>query len=136
MSFNLCVFRLRFFVYLILLICPGTFASGLSQANNSWVLASTALVLFMVIPGLSLFYGSLVRTKNVLSVLMQCFSVCCLASLLWLLVGSSLAFGDGGTSNWFLVDLDNFLMSKIAEDSLSGDISESVFAMIRVTLPL
>ena len=114
MSFNFCVFRLRFFLYLILLICPSAFASGLNEANTSWILTSTALVLFMTIPGLSLFYEGLVRTKNVLSVLMQCFSVCCLTSLLWLLEGYSLAFGDGGTSDWFVGNLVNFLMSKIA----------------------
>ena len=90
----------------------------------------------MTIPGLSLFYGGLVRAKNVLSVLMQCFSVCCLASLLWLLVGYSLAFGDGGTSNWFVGNLDNFLMNKIAENSLSGDIPESVFAMFQMNFAI
>ena len=76
------------------------------------------------------------RAKNVLSVLMQCSSVCCLASLLWLLVGYSLAFGDGGTSNWFVGNLDNFLMNKIAENSLSGDIPESVFAMFQMTFAI
>ena len=136
MSFNFCIFRLRFFLYLILLICPSAFASGLNEANTSWILTSTVLVLFMTIPGLSLFYGGLVRAKNVLSVLMQCFSVCCLASLLWLLVGYSLAFGDGGTSNWFVGNLDNFLMNKIAENSLSGDIPESVFAMFQMTFAI
>ena len=136
MSFNFCVFRLRFFLYLILLICPSAFASGLNEANTSWILTSTVLVLFMTIPGLSLFYGGLVRAKNVLSVLMQCFSVCCLASLLWLLVGYSLAFGDGGTSNWFVGNLDNFLMNKIAENSLSGDIPESVFALFQMTFAI
>jgi Amt family ammonium transporter len=136
MSFNFCIFRLRFFLYLILLVCPSAFASGLNEANTSWILTSTVLVLFMTIPGLSLFYGGLVRAKNVLSVLMQCFSVCCLASLLWLLVGYSLAFGDGGTSNWFVGNLDNFLMNKIAENSLSGDIPESVFAMFQMTFAI
>ena len=136
MSFNFYVFRLRFFLYLILLICPSAFASGLNEANTSWILTSTVLVLFMTIPGLSLFYGGLVRAKNVLSVLMQCFSVCCLASLLWLLVGYSLAFGDGGTSNWFVGNLDNFLMNKIAENSLSGDIPESVFALFQMTFAI
>ena len=136
MSFNFCIFRLRFFLYLILLVCPSAFASGLNEANTSWILTSTVLVLFMTIPGLSLFYGGLVRAKNVLSVLMQCFSVCCLASLLWLLVGYSLAFGDGGTSNWFVGNLDNFLMNKIAENSLSSDIPESVFALFQMTFAI
>ena len=136
MSFNLRVFQLRFLVYLMVLICPTTVASELNEANTSWILTATALVLFMTIPGLSLFYGGLVRSKNVLSVLMQCFSVCCLASLLWLVVGYSLAFGDGGTANWFVGNLDNFLMSKIAENSLTGDIPESVFAMFQMTFAI
>ena len=74
------------------------FAAELNQANTAWVLTSTALVLFMTIPGLSLFYGGLVRSKNVLSVLMQCFAITCLVSLLWLAGVYSLIFADGGES--------------------------------------
>ena len=136
MSFHLYVLRLRFLLYLVALIAPTAAASNLNEANTSWILTSTALVLFMTIPGLSLFYGGLVRSKNVLSVLVQCFSVCCLASLLWLIVGYSLAFGDGGSSNWFIGNFDNFLMNKITEDSLSGDIPESVFAMFQMTFAI
>ena len=136
MSFHLYVLRLRFLLYLVALIAPTAAASNLNEANTSWILTSTALVLFMTIPGLSLFYGGLVRSKNVLSVLVQCFSVCCLASLLWLLVGYSLAFGDGGSSNWLIGNFDNFLMNKITEDSLSGDIPESVFAMFQMTFAI
>ena len=136
MSFHLYVLRLRFLLYLVALIAPTAYASNLNEANTSWILTSTALVLFMTIPGLSLFYGGLVRSKNVLSVLVQCFSVCCLASLLWLLVGYSLAFGDGGSSNWLIGNFDNFLMNKITEDSLSGDIPESVFAMFQMTFAI
>ena len=65
---------------------PG-FAEGLNSGDTAWILTSTALVLFMTIPGLSLFYAGLVRSKNVLSVLMQCFTICCLMSILWLVVG-------------------------------------------------
>ena len=136
MSFHLYVLRLRFLLYLVALIAPTAAASNLNEANTSWILTSTALVLFMTIPGLSLFYGGLVRSKNVLSVLVQCFSVCCLASLLWLIVGYSLAFGDGGSSNWLIGNFDNFLMNKITEDSLSGDIPESVFAMFQMTFAI
>ena len=79
-----------------LLVCsPAALADDLSSANTSWILTSTALVLFMTIPGLSLFYGGLVRVKNVLSVLMQCFAITCLVSVIWLVVGYSLAFGEG-----------------------------------------
>ena len=74
-------------------------ADELNAANTAWILTSTALVLFMTIPGLSLFYGGLVRSRNVLSVLMQCFSITCMASLIWLIAGYSLAFGDGGSAN-------------------------------------
>src|SRR3989304_9567763 len=70
--------------------------ASLNMANTAWMLTATVLVLFMTIPGLSLFYAGLVRTKNVLSVLMQCFSITCLMSLIWLAYASSLAFGNGG----------------------------------------
>ena len=70
------------------------FADELNGANTAWILTSTALVLFMTIPGLSLFYGGLVRSKNALSVLMQCFAITCMASLIWFAFGYSLAFGD------------------------------------------
>ena len=108
-------------------------ADELNAANTAWILTSTALVLFMTIPGLSLFYGGLVRSRNVLSVLMQCFSITCMASLIWLIAGYSLAFGDGGSANAVIGNLDNLLMGKIAEDSMAGDIPESVFAMFQMT---
>ena len=108
-------------------------ADKLNAANTAWILTSTALVLFMTIPGLSLFYGGLVRSRNVLSVLMQCFSITCMASLIWLIAGYSLAFGDGGSANAVIGNLDNLLMGKIAEDSMTGDIPESVFAMFQMT---
>ena len=71
-------------------------AQELNQADTAWVLTATALVLFMTIPGLSLFYGGLVRVKNVLSILMQCFALTCLMSLLWFAVGYTIAFGSDG----------------------------------------
>ena len=64
--------------------------------NTAWILTATALVLFMTMPGLALFYGGLVRASNVLSVLLHCFAICCLASILWLVCAYSLAFSDGG----------------------------------------
>ena len=87
----------------------------------------------MTIPGLSLFYGGLVRSKNVLSVLMQCFAITCMASLIWFAFGYSLAFGDGGSMNAWIGNLDNLLMGNITEDSMAGDIPESVFAMFQMT---
>jgi Amt family ammonium transporter len=109
------------------------FADELNAANTSWILTSTALVLFMTIPGLSLFYGGLVRSKNVLSILMQCFAITCLASIIWFAFGYSLAFGDGGSMNAWIGNLDNILMGNIKEDSMAGDIPESVFALFQMT---
>ena len=86
----------------LLLVSPAVLADELSGANTAWVLTSTALVLFMTIPGLSLFYGGLVRVKNVLSVLMQCFAITCLVSILWLIAGYSLAFSEG---NMFITNI-------------------------------
>ena len=74
--------------------------------DTAWLITATALVLFMTLPGLALFYAGLVRAKNVLSVLMQCFAITCVVSLLWLAVGYSLAFGDGGAAQAFIGGLD------------------------------
>ncbi|MDX2464424.1 MAG: ammonium transporter [Porticoccus sp.] len=111
-------------------------ADDLNGANTAWIITATALVLFMTIPGLSLFYGGLVRVKNVLSVLMQCFAITCIASLIWLICGYSLAFTDGGAMNSWIGGLDNFMLGNVFEDSLSGDIPESVFAMFQMTFAI
>ena len=112
------------------------FADDLNAANTSWILTSTALVLFMTIPGLSLFYGGLVRSKNVLSVLMQCFAITCLASIIWFAFGYSLAFGNGGSMNAYIGNLDNIFLANFTEDSMAGDIPESVFAMFQMTFAI
>lgn len=119
-----------------LLAASAASAQQLNQANTAWILTSTALVLFMTIPGLSLFYAGLVRSKNVLSVLMQCFSITCVASIVWLLVGYSLAFTDGGAANAFIGGTSQFFLSGVMEDSLSGDIPESVFVMFQMTFAI
>ncbi len=119
-----------------LLICMPVFADELNGADTAWILTSTALVLFMTIPGLSLFYAGLVRSKNVLSVLMQCFTITCVASILWLLIGYSLAFGDGGGANAFIGGLSNVLFANIGEDTLSGSIPESLFAIFQMTFAI
>ncbi|MEX2353910.1 MAG: ammonium transporter [Gammaproteobacteria bacterium] len=110
-------------------------AAEISGANTAWILTSTALVLFMTLPGLALFYSGLVRRKNVLSVLMQCFAIACLASLLWMLGVYGLAFGDGGSLNKF-VGLDKFFMSGVTLDSVSGDLPETVFFMFQMTFAI
>ncbi|MBQ44189.1 MAG: ammonia channel protein [Porticoccaceae bacterium] len=121
---------------LLLLLPIQAFADELNGANTSWILTSTALVLFMTIPGLSLFYGGLVRSKNALSVLMQCFSITCLASIIWFAFGYSLAFGNGGSLNSYIGDLSNFFMGNITEESMEGDIPESVFALFQMTFAI
>lgn len=117
----------------LLLFAPVAMADELNEANTAWILTSTALVLFMTIPGLSLFYAGLVRVKNVLSVLMQCFAITCVVSILWLVVGYSLAFSEG---NAFVGGFSNVLFAGIQEDTLSGDIPESVFAMFQLTFAI
>jgi len=105
-------------------------ADELSGANTAWILTSTALVLFMTIPGLSMFYAGLVRSQNVLSVFMQCFAITCVASILWFIVGYSLAFGEG---NAWIGDLSKVMFAGIGRETLSGDIPESLFAMFQMT---
>ena len=117
----------------LLLVSPAVLADELNGANTAWILTSTALVLFMTIPGLSLFYGGLVRVKNVLSVLMQCFAITCLVSILWLIAGYSLAFSEG---NMFIGGLSNVLMGGIQEGTMVGDIPDSVFAMFQLTFAI
>jgi Amt family ammonium transporter len=121
------------------LLPAAVFADGgqtLNGANTAWLLTSTALVLFMTIPGLSLFYAGLVRSKNVLSILMQCFSITCLVSILWLIAAYSLAFGDGGGIQRWIGGIDNGFLANVGLDSLSGDIPETVFAMFQMTFAI
>ena len=104
-----------------------------SGANTAWILTSTALVLFMTLPGLALFYGGLVRSKNVLSVLMQCFSIAGAVSILWLVAGYSLAFGEG---NAWIGDFSKVMLSDVGRESLSGDIPESLFMLFQMTFAI
>lgn len=115
---------------LLLLPSLAAAADGLNGADTAWIMASTALVLFMTLPGLALFYGGLVRSKNVLSVLMQCFAIAGLASLLWLIAGYSLAFGEG---NAWIGDLSKAMLAGVGRDTLSGTIPESLFMMFQMT---
>ena len=107
--------------------------SQLNGADTAWILTSTALVLFMTLPGLALFYGGLVRVKNVLSVLMQCFAIAGLVTILWVTIGYSLAFGEG---NAFIGDFSRVFMSGITRDTLSGTIPESLFALFQMTFAI
>ena len=116
-------------------LCLAQDTPELNGANTAWILVSTALVLFMTLPGLALFYAGLVRAKNVLSVLMQCFSIACLMSILWLVAGYGLAFGDGGGMNQ-IVGMGKFFLDGVGWDSMSGDIPETVFFMFQMTFAI
>ena len=117
----------------VLLISFNISADELNSGDTSWILTSTALVLFMTLPGLALFYGGLVRSKNVLSVLMQCFSIACLISVCWVVYGYSLAFkGDGA----FIGDLSAIFLNGVERDSMSGSLPESVFITFQMTFAI
>ncbi len=121
---------------LMLLLLPGTVLAedvAINAANTGWIMTSTALVLFMTLPGLAMFYGGLVRAKNVLSVLMQCFAIAGIATILWFVMGYSLAFGEG---NAWIGDFSKVLMSGIGKDSLSGDVPESIFMLFQMTFAI
>ena len=132
-TFNKVFFRLG----AISTVCiPGIAAAQdqLSAGNTAWMLTSTALVLFMTIPGLSLFYAGMVRAKNALSVMMQCFVITCLVTVLWALYVYSLAFGDD--INGVVGNLAKAFMSGVGVDSLSGTIPETVFSMFQLTFAI
>ena len=117
-----------------LLISTPALADDFSGADTAWMLTSTALVLFMTIPGLSLFYAGLVRVKNVLSVLMQCFALTALMSVLWFVMGYTLAFGSSGVEQGpWIGDLGNLFLAKVTMDSMSGTIPETLFVMFQLT---
>ena len=105
----------------------------LSDGDTAWIITATALVLFMTLPGLALFYGGLVRSKNLLSVLMHCFSICCLVSVLWLAVGYSLAFSEG---NAVIGGLERAFLAGTGTDGLAGTIPEVVFFMFQMTFAI
>ena len=115
---------------LLLSSLPAAAAPVIDGADTAWVMTTTALVLFMTLPGLALFYGGLVRVRNVLSVLMQCFAICALASLIWVVCGYSLAFSEG---NAFIGGLDKLFFAGVSVTSVAGTIPEPVFALFQMT---
>lgn len=119
----------------LLMFSFGAFASdsAINGANTAWILTATALVLMMTLPGLALFYGGLVRSKNVLSVLMQCFSIAAVCSILWLVLGYSLAFSQG---NAFIGDLSKVLLMGVSPSDTSGDIPEALFMLFQMTFAI
>ena len=107
----------------------------LDQGDTAWMLTSSVLVLFMTIPGLSLFYAGLVRTKNVLSVMMQCFAITCLVTILWTVYAYGLAFGDGGGLN-AVVGTGKFFLSGVDYNAVSNTIPETVYQMFQLTFAI
>ena len=110
----------------------------LDSGNTAWMITATALVLFMTLPGLALFYGGLVQSKNVLSVLMHCFAVACLASIIWVAVGYSLALTPGGVdgSRGWIGGKGEFFLQNLTEDSQSGDFPSSVWIIFQMTFAI
>ena len=106
----------------------------MNGADTAWIIVATALVLFMTLPGLALFYGGLVRARNVLSVFMHCFAIACLMSILWLVAGYSIAFGSGTTGLWG--GLDKAFLIGITPDSLSGTLPEVLFFAFQMTFAI
>ena len=138
------IIRSRSSLVLFLLVALGLHAPfalaaeppKLDAANTAWMLTSSVLVLFMTLPGLALFYAGLVRMKNVLSVLMQCFAITCIVTLAWVAVGYSVAFGDAGAHNAWYGGFDKFFLSGIEVKTVKGSIPESVFAMYQLTFAI
>ncbi|HWH46149.1 MAG TPA: ammonia channel protein, partial [Burkholderiales bacterium] len=129
----------KFLFVLFLLHTPLVWAADapkLDPANTAWMITASVLVLFMTLPGLALFYGGLVRAKNVLSILMQCFSITCMVTLAWVVAGYSIAFGDGGTLNAWYGGFDKGFLAGIAVATLKGTIPETVFAMFQLTFAI
>lgn len=105
----------------------------MDTGNTAWIITSTALVLFMTLPGLALFYAGLVRASNILSVLMHCFTIACISSIAWLVIAYSIAFSGTGA---YVGDLGNLFLANLSRDSMSGDIPESVFFMFQMTFAI
>ncbi len=103
-------------------------------ADTAWIIVATALVLFMTLPGLALFYGGLVRARNVLSVFMHCYAIACAMSVAWLAFGYSIAFGSGGSGYWG--GLDKMFLSGVTADSLSGTLPEVLFFAFQMTFAI
>ena len=106
----------------------------MNGADTAWIMVATALVLFMTLPGLALFYGGLVRARNVLSVFMHCYAIACLMSILWLAFGYSIAFGGSGNAYWG--GLDKMFLTGITADTLSGTLPEVLFFAFQMTFAI
>ena len=132
------VTRKSAFIALCAFLLPFPALAGeISSADTAWLLTATALVLFMTLPGLSLFYGGLVRVRNVLSVLMQCFALAALMSVVWFVAGYTLAFGSAGVEQGaWIGDLGNLMLMGIDIDGVNGSIPGSLFVMFQMTFAI
>jgi Amt family ammonium transporter len=130
---TLKTFRMAFMALLLTGLPAIAHADTLDSGDTAWMITATALVLFMTIPGLSLFYGGLVRTKNMLSVLMQCFSITALMTILWVVAGYSISFGEGGA---FFGDFSMIFLKGIGPGDVSGTIPTILFAMFQLTFAI
>ncbi len=108
----------------------------LDTGDTAWMLTATALVLLMTIPGLALFYGGMVRKQNVLTMVMQSFAICCLATILWMVLGYTIAFSDGGAANAFMGGMDRAFLAGMGVESMSGTIPETVFMTFQMTFAI
>ena len=138
MSFNLTPRKCRLMALPLLVgtAWPAA-AADISGADTAWLLTATALVLFMTIPGLSLFYGGLVRVRNVLSVLMQCFALTALMSLVWFVAGYTISFGSAGVEQGpWIGDFGNLFLAQIAMDGVNGSIPDTLFVMFQMTFAI
>ena len=118
---------------------PALAQEQLDSGDTAWMLTATALVLMMTIPGLALFYGGMVRKKNVLATAMQSFATCCLATIVWMVIGYSLAFSDGGALNGVIGGLDNMFLAGVSINSihdLAPTIPETVFMTFQMTFAI
>ena len=118
----------------LLLLPQLVFAEGVDSGDTAWILTSTSLVLFMTLPGLALFYGGLVRAKNVLSVLMQCFAIACVVTILWVIFGYSLSFGE--SVNGWIGGLSKVFLGGVTRSSANGNLPETVFVMFQMTFAI
>ena len=126
-----------FFALLAFGLSPNlAWADELNAADTAWILTASGLVLFMTVPGLALFYGGLVRTKNVLSILMQCFAITSLVSILWMIAGYSLALSDGGPWNSLLGGFSRLLLVSLNADVIKDNLPETVFCMYHLTFAI
>jgi ammonia channel protein AmtB len=134
MTISRKVLMTRYILFLIFLVPSTVHAQTVDSGDTAWMLTATALVLFMTLPGLALFYSGLVRAKNVLSVLMQCFAIAAAASVVWMVLAYSIALTPGLSP--YIGGLDRVMLNGMTLESVSGSMPESVFVMFQMTFAI